>query len=275
MAENAQSPSSQSDRPMMTVPRFVRAKQRGEKLAVLTGYDHLWAGILDESGVDAILVGDSMGMVVQGKSSTLPVTLDEIIYHAEMVCRAVKHALVIVDLPFLTFNISPEEAIRNAGEIIKRTGATAVKLEGGVNQAETIRRMCNAEIPVMAHVGMKPQSMLKYGGMNRIQRDREQLLNDAKAAADAGAFGIVLELIPREIAKEITATVAIPTIGIGAGPDCDGQVLVTPDMLGLTTGFNPKYLKRFTDLRSQATQAFRDYISEVREGKFPDAEHSH
>lgn len=275
MVDSTPPSTSPPERPLMTVPRFVRAKQRGEKLTVLTAYDHLWAGILDESGVDAILVGDSLGMVVQGKNSTLPVTLDEIIYHAEMVCRAVKHALVIVDLPYLTFNISPEEAIRNAGQIIKRTGATAVKLEGGVNQAETIRRMVNAEIPVMAHVGMKPQSMLRYGGMHRIQRDREQLLSDAKAATEAGAFGIVLELIPREIAKEITATVTIPTIGIGAGPDCDGQVLVTPDMLGLTTGFNPKYLKRFVDLRTQAQQAFRDYISEVRAGTFPDAEHSH
>lgn len=275
MTASPNSGVSPSERPVMTVPRFARAKQRGEKLAVLTGYDYLWAGILDESGIDAILVGDSVGMAVQGKNSTLPVTLDEMIYHAEMVCRAVKHALVIVDLPFLTFNISPEDAIRNAGTIIKRTGAAAVKLEGGVNQAETIRRLTNAEIPVMAHVGMKPQSMLKYGGMHRIQRDRELLLNDAKAAADAGAFGIVLELIPRDIAKEITAAVSIPTIGIGAGPDCDGQVLVTPDMLGLTTGFNPKYLKRFTDLRSAAQQAFRDYISEVRGGTFPDAEHSH
>lgn len=263
------------ERPVMTVPRFVRAKQRGEKLTVLTGYDYLWAQILDEGGVDAILVGDSLGMVVQGKSSTIPVTLDEIIYHAEMVCRAVKHAMVIADLPFLTFHISPEDAIRNAGRIIKETGVAAVKLEGGVNQAETIRRLAAADIPVMAHVGMKPQSMLKYGGMHRIQRDREQLLNDAKAAADAGAFGIVLELIPREIAKEITATIPIPTIGIGAGPDCDGQVLVTPDMLGLTAGFNPKYLKRFVDLRSQAQQAIRSYVQEVRAGEFPDASHSH
>ncbi len=275
MTETPKPTNSPTERPAMTVPRFARAKQRGEKLAVLTGYDYLWAGILDESGIDAILVGDSVGMAVQGKSSTLPVTLEEMIYHAEMVCRAVKHALVIVDLPFLTFNISPEDAIRNAGQIIKRTGAAAVKLEGGVNQAETIRRLTNAEIPVMAHVGMKPQSMLRYGGMNRIQRDREQLLNDAKAATEAGAFGIVLELIPREIAKEITAAVSIPTIGIGAGPDCDGQVLVTPDMLGLTSGFNPKYLKRFADLRGQAQQAFRDYISEVRAGTYPDAEHSH
>ncbi len=275
MTDLQKPPVSSTERPVMTVPRFARAKQRGEKLAVLTGYDYLWAGILDESGVDAILVGDSVGMAVQGKSSTLPVTLDEMIYHAEMVCRAVKHALVIVDLPFLTFNISPEDAIRNAGQIIKRTGAAAVKLEGGVNQAETIRRLTNAEIPVMAHVGMKPQSMLKYGGMHRIQRDREQLLNDAKAATEAGAFGIVLELIPREIAKEITAAVSIPTIGIGAGPDCDGQVLVTPDMLGLTAGFNPKYLKRFADLRTAAQQAFRDYVNEVRAGTYPDADHSH
>ncbi len=275
MTDAAQPSKSPSERSPMTVPRFMRAKQRGEKLAMLTGYDFLWADLLDESGIDSVLVGDSMGMVVQGKRSTLPVTLDEIIYHAEMVCRAVKTALVVVDLPFLTFNISPEEAIRNAGEIIKRTGAAAVKLEGGVNQAETIRRLSNAEIPVMAHVGMKPQSMLKYGGMNRIQRDREVLLNDARAAADAGAFGIVLELIPSDIAREITATVPIPTIGIGAGPHCDGQVLVTPDMLGLTTGFNPKYLKRFADLRSEAKQAFQDYISEVKAGSFPDAEHSH
>ncbi|MES2794243.1 MAG: 3-methyl-2-oxobutanoate hydroxymethyltransferase [Planctomycetota bacterium] len=275
MTDAVKPSTTPTERSPMTVPRFVRAKQRQEKLAMLTGYDFLWAGILDESGVDAILVGDSLGMVVQGKSSTIPVTLDEIIYHAEMVCRSVKSAMVVVDLPFLTFNISPEEAIRNAGEIIKRTGAAAVKLEGGVNQAETIRRLTNAEIAVMAHVGMKPQSMHKYGGMNRIQRDREQLLNDAKAAADAGAFGIVLELIPREIAKEITETISIPTIGIGAGPDCDGQVLVTPDMLGLTSGFNPKYLKRFANLRGEAQQAFRDYVAEVRAGTYPDAEHSH
>lgn len=267
--------SGAANRPPMTVPRFVRAKHRAEKLAMLTGYDHLWASILDEGGLDAILVGDSLGMVVQGKTSTLPVTLDEIIYHAEMVCRAVKHALVIVDLPFGTFHISPEDAIRNASRILKETGAAAVKLEGGVNQAETIRRLTSVEIPVMAHVGMKPQSMNKYGGMHRIQRDREQLLKDAKAAADAGAFGIVLELIPREIAKEITASVAIPTIGIGAGPECDGQVLVTPDMLGLTAGFNPKYLKRFADLRNQVQQAIQEYVREVRAGTFPDAEHSH
>ncbi|MDB5388925.1 MAG: panB 2 [Planctomycetaceae bacterium] len=259
----------------MTVPRFVRAKQRGEKLAVLTGYDHLWASILDDAGLDAILVGDSLGMVVQGKASTLPVTLDEIIYHAEMVCRAVKHALVIVDLPFMTFHVSPEDAIRNAGRIMKETGAAAVKLEGGVNQAETIRRLTAAGIPVMAHAGMQPQSMNKYGGMHRIQRDREQLLNDAKAVTEAGAFGIVLELIPREIAKVITETISIPTIGIGAGPDCDGQVLVTPDMLGLTAGFNPKYLKRFANLRSQAQQAVQEYVRDVRAGTFPDAEHSH
>jgi 3-methyl-2-oxobutanoate hydroxymethyltransferase len=278
MTNPEQTPSiskSPAERTPMTVPRFVRAKQRAEKLAMLTGYDHLWASILDEAGVDSILVGDSLGMVVQGKASTLPVTLDEIIYHAEMVCRAVKYALVVVDLPFMTFHISPEDAIRNAGRIIKETGAAAVKLEGGVNQAEVIRRLTAAEIPVMAHVGMKPQSMLKYGGMHRIQRDREQLLKDAKAVTEAGAFAIVLELIPQEIAKAITESVAIPTIGIGAGPDCDGQVLVTPDMLGLTAGFNPKYLKRFADLRNKAQEAMQEYVKEVRAGTFPDAAHSH
>jgi 3-methyl-2-oxobutanoate hydroxymethyltransferase len=259
----------------MTVPKFLRAKQQGRKLTVLTAYDYLWAGILDAAGLDAILVGDTLGMVVQGKPTTLPVTLDEMIYHAEMVVRAVRHALVIVDLPFLTFHVSPEQAIENAGQILKRTGAAAVKLEGGVSQAETIRRLTNADIPVMAHVGLKPQSVLKLGGMNKVQRDQQQLLEDARAAQDAGAFAIVLELIPREIAAAITAELSIPTIGIGAGPDCDGQVLVTYDMLGLTAGFNPKFLKRFANLRETASAAVREYIAEVQQGTFPDEAHSH
>jgi 3-methyl-2-oxobutanoate hydroxymethyltransferase len=183
--------------------------------------------------------------------------------------------LVVVDLPFLTFHVSPEQAIENAGQILKRTGAAAVKLEGGVNQAETIRKLTNADIPVMAHVGLKPQSVLKLGGMNKVQRDQEQLLADARAAQDAGAFAIVLELIPREIAAAITAELAIPTIGIGAGPDCDGQVLVTYDMLGLTEGFNPKFLKRYANLRETVGAAVREYISDVRNGNFPTEAHSH
>lgn len=273
--DTSSSASSKSpDSALMTVPRFVAAKRQGRKLSVLTAYDHLWAGLLDEAGVDAILVGDSLGMVVQGKATTLPVTLNEIIYHAEMVVRAVRRALVIVDLPFLTFQVSPEQALQNAGEILKRTGATAVKLEGGINQADTIRKLVSADVPVMAHVGLRPQSVLKLGGY-KIQRDEPRLLADARAAEEAGAFGIVLECIPREIAKKITEDLHIPTIGIGAGPHCDGQVLVTQDMLGLTGGFRPKFVKPFANLRDQAQSAVRKYVEEVRGGRYPDEDYSH
>ncbi|MBI3864925.1 MAG: 3-methyl-2-oxobutanoate hydroxymethyltransferase [Planctomycetia bacterium] len=258
----------------MTVPRFVEAKRQGRKLSILTAYDFLWAGLLDAAGVDALLVGDSLGMVVQGKRTTLPVTLDEMIYHAEMVVRAVKRALVIVDLPYMTFQISPGQAVENAGSIIKRTGATAVKLEGGVNQAATIAALSAADIPVMAHVGLKPQSVLKLGGY-KIQRDAERLLADARAAQEAGAFAIVLECIPRGIAKTITAELAIPTIGIGAGPDCDGQVLVTQDMLGLTGNWSPKFVKAFANLAEQSRRAVERYIAEIESGEFPGNEHSH
>lgn len=258
----------------MTVPRFIGAKRRGQKLSVLTAYDFLWAGLLDSAGIDAILVGDSLGMVVQGKPTTLPVTLEEMIYHAEMVVRAVRRALVIVDLPFLTFHVSPQQAVENAGTILKRTGAGAVKLEGGVNQAATIRALAAADIPVMAHVGLKPQSVLKLGGY-RIQRDAERLLADARAAEESGAFGIVLECIPRSIAEQITAAVQIPTIGIGAGPHCDGQVLVTQDMLGLTGDVAPGFVLRFANLGEQTTAAVRDYIAAVRDSRYPDDAHSH
>lgn len=259
----------------MTVPRFVAAKTKGHKLTLLTAYDYTWARIFDAAGIDCILVGDTLGMVVQGRSTTLPVTLDEMIYHAEMVTRAVKQALVIVDMPFMSFQVSPQQAVANAGRILKETTASAVKLEGGFNQAETIRALSAADIPVMAHVGMKPQSVRALGGMGRIQRDEERLLQDAKAAEDAGAFAVLLELIPRKLAAKITQAVDIPTIGIGAGPECDGQVLVSCDMLGLTEGFQPKFLKQFADLHAAATDATRAYIAEVRGGTFPGAKHSH
>lgn len=259
---------------VVTVPKFLAAKEKGRKLSMLTAYDHLWAGLLDEAGVDSILVGDSLGMVVQGKSTTMPVTLDEIIYHGEMVVRAVRRALVIVDMPFMTFQTGPVDAVRNAGRILKETGAGAVKLEGGVTQAETIAALTAADIPVMAHIGMKPQSVRKLGGMGRIQRDEARLLEDGRAAADAGAFGIVLELVPQSIAKAITEAIPIPTIGIGAGPHCDGQVLVGPDMFGLT-GFTPKFLKVYADLRTSVLEAVRTYHDEVVDGSFPSAEHSH
>jgi 3-methyl-2-oxobutanoate hydroxymethyltransferase len=255
-------------RPSMTVPRFRAAKGRPQPLSVLTAYDHLWAGLLDEAGVDAILVGDSLAMVVQGKTTTLPVTLDQIIYHAEMVTRAVRSALVIVDMPFMTFHVSIEDAIRNAGRILKETGAQAVKLEGGRNQAETIAALSRVEIPVMAHVGLKPQSVHKLGGY-KMQRDAEALLADSLAAEQAGAFGIVLECIPAVIAEQITKAVSIPTIGIGAGPQCDGQVLVTQDMLGLTGPGRPRFVKEYVSLRQIVGQAVGDFISEVRERQFP------
>lgn len=242
---------------------------------MLTAYDHLWAGLFDRAGIDAILVGDTLGMVVQGHSTTLPVTLEQIIYHGEMVVRAVQRALVIVDMPFMTFQVSPQQAVENAGRIIKETGASAVKLEGGVTQVETIRALSAADIPVVAHVGLKPQSVRKLGSMGRIQRDERKLADDAMAAQQAGAFAVVLELVPSKIAKAITESLEVPTIGIGAGPHCDGQVLVSYDMLGLTHGFEAKFLKRFAQLGQAATAATKSYIDEVREGLFPGAEHSH
>jgi 3-methyl-2-oxobutanoate hydroxymethyltransferase len=259
----------------MTVPRFVSSKSEGRRLVMLTAYDAMWASLFDESGVDALLVGDTLGMVVQGHDTTLPVTLDEMIYHARMVVRGSSRAMVVVDMPFMTYQLGPEQAMSNAGRILKETGASAVKLEGGESQAETIRALSRADIPVMAHVGMKPQSVHMLGGMSRIQRDAERLRNDARAAAEAGAFAVVLELIPRGIAEEISSELSIPTIGIGAGPGCDGQVLVNQDMLGLSNGFNPKFLKRYADLRSSVLEAVSQYAEDVRAGTFPDDAHSH
>ena len=259
----------------MTVPRFAAAKQAGRKLAMLTAYDYLTASIFDEAGIDGLLVGDTLGMVVQGRSTTLPVTMEQMIYHAEIVARAAKRALVVVDLPFLSYQVSPEQAIENAGEILKQTAAPCVKLEGGTSQARTIAALTQADIPVMAHVGLKPQSVHMLGGMNKVQRDHQRLLDDARAAAEAGAFAIVLELIPIDVAAEITETLAIPTIGIGAGPHCDGQVLVAPDMLGMTRDFSPRFLKRYADLHGTISQAASEYLREVQSGAFPTEAHGH
>ncbi len=259
----------------VTVPRFVRAKADGRRLVMLTAYDFLWARLLDEAGVDALLVGDSLGMVVQGQPNTLPVTLEEMIYHARLVTRAVRRALVVVDMPFLSYQVSVHEAVRNAGRILKETGAPAVKLESGSGQAETIAALTRAGIPVMAHIGMRPQAVHLMGGLGRIQRDADRLLADAREVADAGAFGIVLELIPAAVARRITQAVSVPTIGIGAGPHCDGQVLVTPDLLGLTEDFRPKFVKRYAELAGAVKSAVRRYADEVRGGTFPGPEHTH
>jgi 3-methyl-2-oxobutanoate hydroxymethyltransferase len=254
--------------PRVTVPEFAALKASGRKIAMLTAYDYPTAALLDAAGIDAILVGDSMSMVVQGHETTLPVTLDEMIYHAEMVGRAVERALVIVDLPFPTNHLGVHRAIENAGRILKETRCQAVKLEGGADQADVIAGLVSAGIPVMAHVGLRPQSVHQMGGY-RIQRDAERLHADARAAQDAGAFAVVLECIPTAVAAEITEALKIPTIGIGAGGGCDGQVLVTSDLLGLTSGYVPKFVKQYADLRSVITDAVSRYREEVQSGAFP------
>jgi 3-methyl-2-oxobutanoate hydroxymethyltransferase len=241
---------------------------------MLTAYDYALAALLDSTGIEGILVGDSMSMVVQGHENTLPVTLDEMIYHAEMVGRAVQHALVIVDMPFPTYHVGVHNAIENAGRILKETRCQAVKLEGGADQAEVIRALVSAGIPVMAHVGLRPQSVHQMGGY-KVQRDEKQLLADAQAAEAAGAFSVVLECVPAKIAAKITQAVAIPTIGIGAGSGCDGQVLVTHDLLGLTSGYVPRFVKPYADLKTIITDAVTRYRDEVRDGQFPGPEHGY
>ncbi len=241
---------------------------------MLTAYDYAMAQLVDDAGVEGILVGDSMSMVVQGHENTLPVTLDEMIYHAEMVGRAVSHALVVVDMPFPSYHLGAPKAIENAGRILKETRCQAVKLEGGAAQADTIAALVAAGIPVMAHVGLRPQSVHQLGGY-RVQRDEAELLHDARAAAEAGAFAVVLECVPSTIAKNITAKITIPTIGIGAGPECDGQVLVLHDVLGLASDYVPRFVKAYADLKSEITGAVRSFRNEVRDGTFPASMHEY
>jgi len=257
----------------VTVPDFLSARSRGVKLTVLTGYDYTFARLLDEAGVDAILVGDSVGMVVQGHANALPVTLDEIIYHTRCVVHGTSRAMVIADLPFMTFQLGPAQALASAGRVVKEGGAHAVKLEGGERTAEAIAAIVRADIPVVGHVGLTPQSVHRFGGF-KVQRQQEQLLADARAVEQAGAFAVVVECVPTELAAKITRSLSIPTIGIGAGPDCDGQVLVIQDMLGMYGDLRPKFVKRFAELGTQIRQAVEAYCREVREGKFPDAGHS-
>ncbi|HEX3656387.1 MAG TPA: 3-methyl-2-oxobutanoate hydroxymethyltransferase [Pirellulales bacterium] len=262
-----------SDPKPITVPDFVAMKAAGRKISMLTAYDFPTAAMLDAAGVDGILVGDSLGMVVQGHATTLPVTLDQMIYHAEMVGRAVRRALVVVDLPFPLGSLEPPEVVRSAARILKETRCQAVKLEGGREQSQAIAALVSAGIPVMAHCGLRPQNVHLLGGY-KVQRAEQQLLADAQAAAAAGAFAIVLECIPAGIAARITAAVEVPTIGIGAGVECDGQVLVTPDMLGLTSGYVPRFVKAYAAMKEAATAAVEQYCEEVRAGKFPGPEHS-
>jgi 3-methyl-2-oxobutanoate hydroxymethyltransferase len=246
-------------------------KAAGQKITMLTAYDYTMAGLLDAAGVEGILVGDSMSMVVQGHPNTLPVTLDEMIYHAEMVGRAVEHALVVVDMPFPSYHLGAFRAVESAGRILKETRCQAVKLEGGTDQVEVIAALVGAGIPVMAHCGLRPQNVHQLGGY-KVQRDEEQLLADAAAAEQAGAFAMVLECIPSSIAAKITARSKIPTIGIGAGTPCDGQILVTNDLLGLTSGYVPRFVKAYADLQTVISQAVKQFREDVQTGRFPTPE---
>jgi 3-methyl-2-oxobutanoate hydroxymethyltransferase len=251
----------------LTAPEFAALKGK-RKISMLTAYDYPTAAALDEAGIDAILVGDSMSMVVQGHETTLPVTLDEMIYHAEMVGRAAVRALTVVDMPFPTNHLGVVRAVESAGRILKETRCQAVKLEGGADQGEVIRGLVTAGIPVMAHVGLRPQSVHQMGGY-RTQRDAERLSADAAAAQDAGAFAVVLECIAPPVAADITRRLQIPTIGIGSGPNCDGQVLVTHDLLGFTAGRVPSFVRQYADLRSIIRDAVSRYKSDVGSGEFP------
>jgi 3-methyl-2-oxobutanoate hydroxymethyltransferase len=264
--------SADIDRRPVTVPDVLDAKARGVRLTLLTAYDYTMARLLDAAGVDALLVGDSLGMVVQGHEHPLGVTLDETIYHIRCVARGVRHSLLIGDLPFMTYQISPQQALESAGRLIKEGGAHAVKLEGGVRSAAHIAAVAGADIPVMGHIGMTPQSVRRFGGF-RVQRDADKIIADALAVEQAGAFAVVLECIPLELAEQVTAELQIPTIGIGAGAACDGQILVAPDMLGLFTDFRPRFVKQFANLGQDVVRAVENYCREVRDGTFPAAEH--
>ncbi len=261
---------------------LARMKSANMPITMLTAYDYPFARIFDQAGIDVLLVGDSLGMVVQGADSTLPVTVDEILYHVRMVARGRQRALVVGDLPFLSYQVSAEQALLNAGRLIKEGGAEAVKLEGGITMAETIKRLVDIDIPVMGHIGLTPQSVHRMGG-HRVQGRRsgnapgcrERLLEDAAAVEQAGCFAVVLEGIPAELASEITQRATIPTIGIGAGSACDGQVLVMHDLLGLSDGFVPRFAKPYANLWRDSAAAAASYIREVRERVFPGDEHSY
>jgi 3-methyl-2-oxobutanoate hydroxymethyltransferase len=274
--------SLQHKPPHVTTRRLLDMKQTGEKIAVLTAYDYTMARILDRAGVDVVLVGDSASNVFSGHNTTLPITIEEMIYHARAVVKGVhaetSRAMVVIDMPFMSYQLSSEEALRNAGKIMKEHECDAVKMEGGKVIAEAIKRITDVGIPVMGHLGLMPQSIYKYGSYKvRAQEEQEarELLEDARIIEQSGAFAVVLEKIPSALAAEVTASITIPTIGIGAGPSCDGQVLVINDMLGLNTEFHPRFVRRYADLSSIVENAVRQYVDDVRTGSFPSDDESY
>ncbi|MET0286984.1 MAG: 3-methyl-2-oxobutanoate hydroxymethyltransferase [Polyangiales bacterium] len=261
----------------LTVPALRAMKARGERIAMVTAYDATFAQMIDEGGADMLLVGDSLGMVVQGLDSTLPVTVDEMIYHCRAVARGARRALIVGDLPFMSWQLSTEQALKNAARFLSEGGAQAVKLEGGVEAADTVRQLVRMGIPVVGHIGLLPQSVHAMGGFKvqgKTAEAADSVLADALAIAEAGAFAIVMEGIPSDLAARITASLDIPTIGIGAGLSCDGQVLVCYDVLGLTPNMRPKFVKRYADMFNEGKQAIANYCGDVKQGLFPTEEHS-
>ncbi|GEA14590.1 3-methyl-2-oxobutanoate hydroxymethyltransferase [Moorella sp. E308F] len=264
-------------RTKITLPQLQAMKERGEKITMVTTYDYPSALLADQAGMDMLLVGDSLGMVVLGYQSTVPVTMDEMVHHTRAVMRANPAALVVADLPFLSYQASVTDAVYNAGRLVKEGGADAVKLEGGRAMVPMVRAIVDAGIPVMGHLGLTPQSVVQLGGYRVQGREKDaadRIAADAEALVEAGVFSLVLECVPADLARRITAELPVPTIGIGAGPDCDGQVLVYHDLLGLFDRFQPKFVKRYVNLGEAIVKALADYREEVRQGKFPGEEHS-
>ncbi len=266
---------SQSTR--IRIPDLQRKKKLGQKISMLTAYDASMARLLDRAGIDALLVGDSLGMVILGQETTIPVTMDAMVHHARAVSRGAERAFVVADMPFLSWQASQADAVRNAGRLMQDGGVSAVKIEGGLHAADTVRRLVEIGIPVMAHIGLVPQAIHQLGGYRvagRTQEEADRLVEDALALEQAGAFAIVLECIPAEVAAAVTTKLAIPTIGIGAGPHCDGQVLVSYDAFGLYDEIAPKFVKQYAHLGDEMIAAAKQYIAEVEHGEFPDPEHS-
>jgi len=277
MSEEGKSRSGSRDRKVTTL-RLVEMKEAGEKIAALTAYDFLTAQILDQAGVDLILVGDSASMVFAGNDTTLPMKMEEMLYHVRVVTKAVSRALVVADMPFMSYHKGEDEAIHNAGRFMQDSLAEAVKVEGGKSICPLVERLVDAGIPVIGHIGLRPQSILVYGTYRTRGTEEDEaklIIEEAEALQDAGAFGVVVEKVPSELAKRITEAVKIPTIGIGAGPDCDGQILVTTDMLGLYTRFRPRFVRRYAELATEMTQAFQQYREDVKSLSFPNESESY
>jgi len=267
-----------SDNRKVTTHRLIEMKQKGEKISMLTSYDYTMAGIVDKAGVDVILVGDSASNVMAGHQTTLPITVDQMIYHSSAVVRAVQRSLVVCDMPFGSYQVNAAEGVTNAIRIMKESGCDALKLEGGVEIIDTVKRILDAGIPVMGHLGLTPQSINKFGTYAvraKEEAEAEKLVSDAKLLAETGCFSVVLEKVPAQLAARVTSEIPVPTIGIGAGNGCDGQVLVVADMLGMTQGFSPRFLRRYANLNEVITDAVGHYVTDVKSGDFPNESESY